>query len=136
MLLSLCSGIIDLELLAALQGLLAETSSVRGVALNVLPAVPCFSAGMCPENDEVMAILMIACNDPNASNQEAARNLWDLSGATITPFFVAPVAQYLSHPHEDIRIAAARALVQGLEKHKEKIVEAMDILLTIYEGLM
>ncbi|GMH32908.1 hypothetical protein BSKO_00742 [Bryopsis sp. KO-2023] len=131
-LVSLCAGVIDTEILSALQGVVAANPLVRGAALHALPSVPAFATGFCPEEDEIIAILMIALHDPNEENQDAAGTLWDMSGASVPESFVTAIFPYLSLPHADIRQAATDALVEGLETFPDSSGMVLDRCVTVY----
>ena len=72
-------------------------------------------AGACPQDDEVIAVLWLACHDPFEDNAEAAATLWEYSGADLTSSFVPALARYLGHANADVRSAAAAALAAGLQ---------------------
>ena len=72
-------------------------------------------AGACPADDEVVAVLWLACHDPFQDNAEAASDLWEYSGASLAASFMEPLVRYLGHANADVRSAAAGALAAGLE---------------------
>ncbi len=72
-------------------------------------------AGACPNDDNIVVILWLACHDPFEDNAEAAADLWEYSGAHLAASFVQPLIQYLGHDNADVRCAAATALPAGLE---------------------
>lgn len=133
-LVALCAGLIDSEIVSALQGLLLANPLVRGAALHALPSIPSFAAGVCPEDDELLAILMIGLHDPNEANQEAAVALWDMSGANIPASFVSTIPPYLSSPYADIRQAATEALVEGLETFPDSSGDVLNRCIAVFAG--
>ena len=72
-------------------------------------------AGACPQDDEVIAVLWLACHDPFEDNAEAAATLWEYSGADLPSSFVPALVRYLGHANADLRSAAAAALAAGLQ---------------------
>lgn len=72
-------------------------------------------AGACPQDDEVTAVLWLACHDPFQDNAEAATTLWEYSGADLPPTFVPALTSYLGHANADVRSAASAALAAGLQ---------------------
>lgn len=75
----------------------------------------CGHAGACPQDDEVVAVLWLACHDPFEDNAEAAATLWEYSGADLGSSFVPSLVPYLGHASADVRSAAAAALAAGLQ---------------------
>lgn len=72
-------------------------------------------AGACPQDDEVVAVLWLACHDPFEDSAEAAATLWEYSGADLATSFVPALTRYLGHANGDVRSAAAAALAAGLQ---------------------
>lgn len=133
-LIALCAGVIDSEIISALQGLLMASPLVRGAALQALTSIPSFAAGVCPEDNEILAILMIALHDPNETNQEAGVALWTMAGAHIPASFVNTIPPYLSSPHADLRQAATEALVEGLETFPDSSGDVLHRCIAVFAG--
>lgn len=87
-------------------------ASMKGWSLTVLPASV---VGACPNDDNIVVILWLACHDPFEDNAEAAADLWEYSGAHLAASFVQPLVHYLGHANADVRSAAATALAAGLQ---------------------
>ena len=94
---------------------------LHGAAFQHIPSAESFvtkfngCAGACPQDDNVVAVLWLACHDPFEDNAEAAATLWEYSGADLASSFVPALAQYLGHVNADVRCAAAAALAAGLQ---------------------
>jgi len=85
-------------------------------AVNILTdSTSWFVAGTCPNDDNIVVILWLACHDPFEDNAEAAADLWEYSGAQLAASFVQPLVHYLGHANADVRSAAATALAAGFE---------------------
>ena len=85
------------------------------LTISSLTVCPGFTAGACPNDDNIVVILWLACHDPFEDNAEAAADLWEYSGAHLAASFVQPLIHYLGHANADVRSAAATALAAGLE---------------------
>lgn len=66
---SLCAGVDEPELPAALGGLLAASAHVRSAALAALPSVPLLAAGGCPADAGIAAVLWLARFDASVGEQ-------------------------------------------------------------------
>jgi hypothetical protein len=126
-------------LLAALQGLSVGPSFARGAALAALKGSPALAEGSkcaAAAGDDGIGLLWLARCDPNTTNAEAARELWDSSGCALPPTFVASLMHHVSSPHEDIRSAAANALAEGvglhITTHPDVALEALDAVTSLY----
>jgi hypothetical protein len=73
---SLCSGVGEPELMAAVSGLLAGSAAVRASTLTALPHVPTLAEGLPPESGEVLAVMALARHDADEDNAAAAEALW------------------------------------------------------------
>jgi hypothetical protein len=73
---SLCCGVGEPELIAAVSGLLAGSAAVRASALSALPHVPTLAEGLPPESGEVLAVMALARRDTDEDNAAAAEALW------------------------------------------------------------
>ncbi|DBB12167.1 TPA: hypothetical protein ACH3X3_006274 [Trebouxia sp. C0006] len=131
-----CSGVGTEEVAAALQGLLAAAARVRAAAIVALLDVPVFAEGACPNDDNIVVILWLACHDPFEDNAEAAADLWEYSGAHLAASFVQPLIHYLGHANVDVRSAAATALAAGLEKHPTAAEAAMQLIVADYDSAL
>ena len=89
-----------------------SASMLPTFSLTVLPASV---AGACPNDDNIVVILWLACHDPFEDNAQAAADLWEYSGAKLAASFVQPLHYYLGHANADVRSAAAIALAAALE---------------------
>lgn len=98
--------------------LLCQASMTGGTSIlstSSLTVLAASVAGACPNDDNVVVILWLACHDPFEDNAEAAADLWEYSGAHLAASFVQPLIHYLGHANADVRSAAATALAAGLE---------------------
>jgi hypothetical protein len=73
---SLCCGVGEPELVAAVSGLLAGSAAVRASTLAALPHVPTLAEGLPPESGEVLAVMALARHDADEDNAAAAEALW------------------------------------------------------------
>lgn len=80
---SLCCGVGEPELVAAVSGLLAGSAAVRASALSALPHVPTLAEGLPPESGEVLAVMALARHDADEDNAAAAEALWTQVGVTL-----------------------------------------------------
>ncbi|KAK9866109.1 hypothetical protein WJX84_009505 [Apatococcus fuscideae] len=128
----LCSGLLDEELPAALQGLLAGSAQVRASALAALHAVPCLAAGACPTSSDSVVLLAMARCDVSEPNAVQAHIIWEQSGCEMTPEYVLATLKYLGHQHSDVRLACADALAIGLLEFPETVPATVSALLEKY----
>jgi hypothetical protein len=73
---SLCCGVGEPELMAAVSGLLAGSAAVRASTLTALPHVPTLAEGLPPESGKVLAVMALARHDADEDNAAAAEALW------------------------------------------------------------
>ncbi|KAK9857624.1 hypothetical protein WJX84_011127, partial [Apatococcus fuscideae] len=128
----LCSGLLDEELPAALQGLLAGSAQVRASALAALHAVPCLAAGACPASPDSVVLLWMARCDVSEPNAVQAHIIWEQSGCEMTPDYVMAILKYLGHQQSDVRLACADALAIGLLEFPETVPGVVSALLERY----
>lgn len=62
-----------------------------------------------------MTILWLAQHDLDPAVAESALDIWQDCDCALQPGFVAPLLEFLSSEHADVRAAAAEALAFGLQ---------------------
>eukprot|EP00887_Chlorella_sp_A99_P001204 scaffold14.g1204.t1 len=122
---------------AALRGLVAGPPHVRAAAAAALAAAPALEApdqgGAAPEDPALLALLWLARCDPQETNAEAGRDLWDYAEWRLPPSFVLPLMVHLASRHADVRAAAASALAEGVRLHPSAVQQALTALISLYE---
>lgn len=115
------------------QGLLAASGLVRAAALAALPNVPCIGERCLPASEEVVAVLWLACHDPEEANAAAAAELWADCGAALPPGGVASqLILHLGSPYPEVRAAASEALSKATAARPGTSGEVLQVLVDTY----
>ena len=73
------------------------------------------SAGACPSDGGLIALLWLARSDPVPANAAAAQGLWQLGNCVLPKSAVPRIMQHLGEASSDVRQAAAAATAAALE---------------------
>ncbi|KAL4175881.1 hypothetical protein KRP22_000839 [Phytophthora ramorum] len=120
-------------------GLLSEEASARGEILTaLLNVVQSDEGGEEFRNAKPSSLLisrLYCCTlDAEEKNRTLAKQVWDATGATVTPLFAGPLLVLLNHTHASVRESASLALADGMRQFPKSVTPLLNNLKSQFLG--
>jgi hypothetical protein len=117
--------------LLGVSGLLNESVTVRVACLRSM-MVMTLQAMDLTSNPLVESRLWLLCHDIDETCASLANQVWAERGQPLSAQYAQPLLALLQHQHEQVRLAAARALMLGLKQHQTTAQHTIEKLFGVY----
>jgi hypothetical protein len=116
-------------------GLLSEEATARGevlaALLNVIHDDDNGEEFRSAKPSSLLVSRLYCCTfDSEEKNRTLAKQVWDATGAKVTPLFAGPLLVLLNHTHASVRESASLALADGMRQFPKSVTPLLNNLKT------
>ena len=124
---ALCS---EVEIGAAVEGVLNPSKEVRAASLAALPCIP--SLGSALASPQQLLRLFVATHDSEAAVSQTAAELWQQHGLELPATYAADLLPFLARSASTVRSAAASAMAAAMLLHQQTAPQTLAKVFAFY----